>query len=178
MGLHFFSANDLKSYLERGFAFTDQMNTFNTSADFFAEFGFLMKENLQIGIDYTYNIYSFNSNSISGSYDIYIDNHKPSLMVYYVIPGKGYAFKFGGGIGLRTAFVEEQLMGLGTKYSTSGFGILLKAQGDTKLGGNFYALISGEIRYDAPGEITTVNNGYINFTTFGVTLKLGTIYYF
>lgn len=178
MGLYFFSDPDLKDYINANFASSDELQSFNTSADFFAEFGFNLNEKYQVSAEYTYNIFSYNSNFPGGRYDLQINNHKPSIIAYYMITGNGYKFKLGAGIGLRIAQVSEELYGTVVEYSTSGFGALIKAQGDTKLGGNFYALIAGEVRYDLPGEIKTLNDGKFNLNSFGVALKLGTVYYF
>lgn len=183
MGLNFFSSPDLRDYLNSNFASTDEMSSFSTSADFFIEFDYNLnaenrKSYYQIGIDYTFNIYSFNSNFAGGQYDLTLNQHKPSLLVYYVLAGEGYKFKFGGGVGLRLAKAEEKLYGSNKDYSTTGVGFLIKAQGDTRLGGNFYALIAGEIQYDIPGEINTLTGAKFNVNSFGVALKLGTVYYF
>ena len=178
MGLNFFSSPDLRDYINSNFSASDDISSFNTSADFFFEVDYNMGENYQIGIEYTYNIYSYNTSFLNGRYDLSLNQHKPSLVGYYVHAGKGYKFKIGGGLGIRFAEVDEELYGSISGYSATGFGILLKAQGDTRLGGNFYALISGEVRYDMPGEINTLSNATFNVNTFGVALKLGTVYYF
>jgi len=154
------------------------MPSFNTSADFFIELGYNLSNDYQISAEYTYNIFSYNSNFTSGRYDLQLVQYKPSILAYYVVGGHGYKFKLGGGIGARIAQVDEELYGTIEEYSTTGLGILLKVQGDTKLGGNFYALISGEVRYDLPGEIKTLTGGTFNINSFGVALKLGTVYYF
>ncbi len=182
MGLNFFSAPDLRDYINSNFVSTDEMGSFNTSADFFGEIGYNFdgnnpKKYYQIALEYTYNIYSFNSNFISGIYDLQVNHHKPSIIGYYVLAGEGYKIKMGAGFGLRIAQVDEKLYGSTENYSTNGFGLLAKTQGDTKLGGDFYAVIAGEIRYDVPGEIKTLNEGKFNINTFGVILKLGISYH-
>ena len=176
MGLSFFNSNDLENYLNSNFANqTNRLSTFNSSADFFVELGYELNDSYQLGIEYNFNIYSFNS--LSGFYNLSLNHHKPSLIGYYIIRGVGYKIKFGAGTGIRILQVEEKFQGVGN-YSTNGFGFLLKAQGDTKLGGNLYALISGELRYDIPGEIKTLGGSTIGFNSIGVGLKLGTTYYF
>ena len=177
MGLNFFSSPDLRDYINSNFASADEMSSFNTSADFFGEVGYNLNDKYQIAVEYTLNLYSFNSTFATSRYDIQIGQHKPSLIGYYMSVGKGYKFKFGAGIGLRSASVDEELYGTVTNYTTSGVGILLKAQGDTRLGGNFYALIAGKMSYDMPGEITTLTNGNFDLSSFGVALKLGIAYY-
>jgi hypothetical protein len=178
MGLNFFSAPDLKDYINSNFSSSNEMGSFNTSADFFIEFGYGLNENYQLGFEYTFNIYSFNSTFASGTYDLQLNQHKPSILGYYLIKGVGYKFKVGGGVGLRIAQVDEELYGTTVEYTTSGFGVMVKAQGDTKLGGNFYALIAGELRYDLPGDIETLSGGKFNVNSLGIALKLGTVYYF
>lgn len=178
MGLHFFSSPDLRDYINSNFSASDDLASFNTSADFFAEIGYNLNDNYQISAELTYNIFSYNSNFSSGVYDLQLAQYKPSIIGYYVINGLNYKFKLGGGLGLRFAEVEEKLYGTTEGYSTTGFGLLLKAQGDTRLGGNFYAIIAGEIRYELPGEINTLTEGTFNLNSFGVGLKLGTVYYF
>ncbi|MCW8849884.1 MAG: hypothetical protein OQJ81_07890 [Melioribacteraceae bacterium] len=178
MGLNFFSSPDLRNYINANFATAEELQSFNTSADFFGEFGYNFNDQYQISGEYTFNIFSFNSNFPGGRYDLKINQHKPSIIIYYQIIGMGYKLKFGTGIGLRIAQVSEELYGSVVDYSTSGFGGILKAQGDTKLGGDFYALIAGEIRLDMPGEIETLTGGKFNINSFGVALKLGLAYYF
>lgn len=178
MGLNFFSSPEMKDYVNSSFETSEEISTFNTSADFFAELDYNLSNSYQLGVEYTYNIYSFNSNYLNGRYDLALNQHKPSIVGYYVYAGQGYKFKFGGGIGLRIAQVKEELYGTISDYSATGFGLLLKAQGDTKLGGDFYALIAGEVRYDLPGEIETLSDATFNVNSFGIALKLGTVYYF
>ena len=181
MGLNFFSAPDLRDYINSNFATTDEMQSFNTSADFFCEVDYNLNDKYQLGIDYTFNIYSFNSNFITGIYDFQLSQHKPSILGYYLIGGEGYKLKLGGGVGVRFAQVDEKLPSTTEKvnYSSTGFGLLLKAQGDTRLSKNLYALISGEIRYDIHGTIETITPGVnFNLNSFGVALKLGVVYYF
>lgn len=180
MGLNFFSAPDLRDYINANFATTDELQSFNTSADFFGEFGYNFNDNYQLSVEYTQNLYSFNSNGIGGIYDLKLTQHKPSIIGYYLITGVGYKFKFGGGLGIRFATAEEKIPGLTQvlEYSTSGFGLLLKAQGDTKLGGDFYALISGELRYEILGDLDFSSGNAVNLNSFGVALKLGLAYYF
>lgn len=178
MGLAFFNSDDLEHYLNSNFAnSTNQLSTFNSSADFFMELGYELNENYQIGLEYNFNIYSFNSSFGVGIYDLSLSNHKPSLIGYYIIKGIGYKFKLGAGAGLRMVEVEEKLLGV-SNYSTNGLGFVFKAQGDTKLSGNLYALIAGELRYDMPGEIKTLGEKTIGFNSIGVGIKLGTTYYF
>jgi hypothetical protein len=180
MGLHFFSAPDLRDYINSNFSGSDEMPSFSTSADFFIEFGFDVSDNYKISLNYNHNIYSFNTNSGLGIYDIQLAKHEPSVIGYYQVKGEGYKLKLGGGIGYRIAQADEKQPGTTEKikYESNGFGLLVKAQGDTRLGGNLYALIAGEIRYDLYDDIETITqNVKFNLSSFGLSLKLGVVYY-
>ena len=179
MGLSFFNAPDLRDYINSNFSAGNDMPSFTTSADFFTELNYNISEHTQLSFEYDFNIYSYNSNIGIGLYDLQLNNHKPSFLVFYYLSGNGYKLKFGGGMGLRFSSADEELYGSIVTYSTSGMGFIAKAQGDTKLiGDNLYALIAGEITYDLPGEINTLNGGKFNLNTLGIGLKLGAIYYF
>ncbi len=178
MGLAFFNSPGLSDYINNGFSnSTNELKSFNSSADFFVELGYNVNKNYQVAIEYTFNIYSFNSPLNLSNYNLSIDRHKPTIVAYYVIPGNGYKFKFGAGAGVRILKAEESIYGP-VEYSTTGIGFLLKTQGDTKLSSDFYATISGEIRYDLPGEVHTLENNIINFNSFSIGLKLGVSYHF
>jgi hypothetical protein len=111
-----------------------------------------------------------------------------SVLGYYVLGGNGFNFKFGSGIGPRIVNVEESLPGLGTtkEYSTTGVGIILRCEGNTLLGGNFYANLGADLRYDLNGEPDNdgekLNNSVygenVNFDTFSLGVKLGISYLF
>ncbi len=182
MGISLINTSDLRDYLNSNFA-SGQIASFSTSADFFFQFNYDLTSKYQLSFEYNYNIYSYSSNGI-GSYNLQLNMQKPSVLAYYYFAGEGYKIKIGAGLGPRFAQVEEKLYGSFQNYSSTGIGLIAKAQGDTKLGGDFYAQIGGEIIYDLPGEITTannisgVNNGKFNLNTFGIGLKLGIIYYF
>ncbi|MFZ1291970.1 MAG: hypothetical protein WAR79_17870 [Melioribacteraceae bacterium] len=178
MGLSFFNAPDLNDYINTNFSSGEDIPSFTTSADFFVQFNYDIASNYQLSIEYNYNIYSYNSTIGIGVYDLQLNQHKPSLLGYYFYAGPGYKFKIGGGMGLRISQAQEELYGSKEDYSTSGIGFIAKAQGDTKLGSDFYALIAGEIIYDLPGEIKTLSNSKFDLSTFGIGLKLGIIYYF
>lgn len=179
MGLSYFNAPDLVNYIETNFS-NVEIPSFSSSADFFIQFNYNISTMYQLSIEYDYNIYSYNSDFSVGFYDFEINQHKPSLIGYYLINGEGYKFKFGGGLGLRIAQAQEKIGSYGSSsiYKITGMGFLGKAQGDTKIGSNFYALIAGEIIYDLTGEITTVTNSKIDLSSFGIGIKLGVIYYF
>ena len=107
-------------------------------------------------------------------------------MAYYVIPGQGYKIKIGGGLGPRFSSLEEKYPSYSETYTSTGFGILAKADGSTTLGGNLYAYIGGDLRLDINGSLkrngenfkNKINNENVNLNSISAGLKLGVVYLF
>lgn len=191
MGIEFTDASSINDYLiGNHFVETDQRySDFKTNVVFFLEGCRFISEEFQIGINYDFSIYSHNFNYLDlGNYKLEYEMHKPSLMAYYVIPGKGYNFKLGAGVGIRYITVTETLPTLGgTDYSGLGFGFLLKIVGNTTLGQNLYAQIGGSLNFDYPGvpdnngrsfSFNNENHKEVNFNSFSAGVRLGLTYYF
>lgn len=189
MGIEFITITSVQDYLNQNYApLDDQLGTFNTAVIFTGEVGYFFQEHFEMSIEIPYQIYSYNTNiPDAGQYDLYFDELLPSLMAYYVLAGSGYNFKFGGGIGPRFVFVTEEKKWQGTsqEFTSTGFGGLLRAEGNTILSDNFYANIGFDIRYDFNGEPensggnplhNNVENEAVNFNSFSVGIKLGVSY--
>lgn len=188
MGIQFQSSPSLTDYINQNFASpAEQLASFSSSVIFSAEGGTRISANTELALEVAYLINSYTYNYDLGQYDLSYGIMMPSLIYYYVIDGAGYNFKFGGGAGIRLVNAEEKLPRLTpVKYTSNGFGVVLKADGNTILGGNFYANIGGEIRYDLNGE--PENNGdhirnniykeNVNFNSLGFGVRLGITYQF
>jgi hypothetical protein len=190
MGINFISTPALKDYLNDGhFAPIDnQVATFNTAINFSGEMDFRAAKNYELGVElaYLYNSFSYSPNG--GRYELSYGIVMPTIVNYYVIDGQGYNFKFGGGLGLRFASINEspEFAQNSNNYRSVGFGILLRAMGNTALGSDVYANITGDIRYDING--TPKNNGSpildptfgnnVNLNSLSVGLSLGITYIF
>lgn len=183
MGISFKSNPSLKDYLDNIFTGGDELADFTSAVTFFFESDYEINTTFDLGLEYEAKIYSYNTSFGGlGTYDFSYLAHSPSVLAYYVIKGAGYKFKFGGGAGYRVISVDEQLP-TSTEvinYTATGFGLLLKAQAHTLLGGDFYAYIGGDIRYDIIGE---AKNGDLvigkdtDFNTLSVGVKLGVSYF-
>jgi hypothetical protein len=158
MGIAFVNNSSLKDYINSNFPSEKELGTFNSSFDLSLEADYTISENFEMGLEYVYNIFSYTTSTFGGLgvYEISYKHLKPSLLAYYVLPGAGYKFKIGGGIGYRVVDLDEKIFQT-VNYTTSGFGFLLRAQGLTTLGGNFYANLGGTFRYDLPGEVSESN---------------------
>ncbi|MDH3267287.1 MAG: hypothetical protein OEM46_00390 [Ignavibacteria bacterium] len=191
MGINFISIPSAQDYINQNHAPNDaQLNTFNTAVIFSGEVGYFFNKKFEMSIEIPYQIYSYTTidKTGAGQYDLYYDSFQPSVMAYYVLSGTGYNFKFGGGIGPRFIYVTEEVKWQGTedKYSSIGFGCLLRIEANTALSENLYANIGGDLRYDVNGEpednngekIKNIvnNNEFVNFNSFSVGIKLGISY--
>ncbi|RKY90780.1 MAG: hypothetical protein DRQ01_08665, partial [Ignavibacteriae bacterium] len=82
---------------------------------------------------------------------------------------------------------SKKWMGSEVDYSSTGFGVVVRAEGNTVLSENIYANIGVDIRYDVNGEPSdsdgnTITNNVlienVNFDSFAVGVKLGISYLF
>lgn len=190
MGIDFINTPSLIDYINQSNFASDgsQLPTFNTAVNFSGEYGKLLNDNFQLSVELAYLLYSYNASNINGRYDISYDLIMPSLMAFYVVSGKGYDFKFGGGAGIRFLSVDETLpaSARSDNYTSTGFGAMIRAEGNTLLGGNIYANIITDIRYDINGEPkgnlgnlrNNVLNENVNFNSLSVGIKLGVSYFF
>ena len=187
MGVAFVNNSSLTDYINIYYASEDQLGTFNSSFDLSLEADYTISENFQMGIEYVYNIYSYTTPLPTGLiYDLSYNHHKPSILAYYVLPGAGYKFKIGGGVGYRMVDLDEKIYEP-VNYTASGFGFLLRAQGLTTLGGNFYANLGGTFRYDLPGELSgsndiksesSIESNNVNINSIVFSVNIGVSYSF
>ncbi len=165
------------------------IGNFNTAVSFSAEGDYMVKKNFQVGVEVAYMLNSYTNLTTGGKFELSYNVIMPSLVGYYVIPGSGYNFKFGGGVGIRLLNVSlTQALSINTasKYSSTGFGLLLCAEGNTLLSGNLYANIGATVRYDFNGKPKNgseyINNQVyqepVSFTSLSIGLRLGVSYYF
>ncbi|MFA7229411.1 MAG: hypothetical protein WC061_10280 [Melioribacteraceae bacterium] len=175
MGLDFKYSSSFRDYINSSFAApNNQIPSFKSAISFSGEADYKLSESFAVGIEYDLQIDSYNSTYATGGYyEISYYLHRPSLLAYYIIPGAGYQFKFGGGIGPRFISLTEKINSA-ADYSAAGTGLILKAEGNTMLGKNFYALIGANFRYDRTGDVSSSNNVIVNRVN-GEKLNLSTI---
>jgi hypothetical protein len=189
MGINLISVTSAQDYINQNYApYDDELNTFNTAVIFTGEVGYFFNEKFEMSVDLPYQIFSYNTNiEGAGQYDLYFDTFMPSVMAYYVLSGVGYNFKFGGGVGPRFSFVTEEKKWQGTseEFTSTGFGGVLRIEGNTSLAENVYANIGADMRYDVNGEpendngnnlVNNVEGETVNFNSFSVGIKLGISY--
>jgi len=175
MGLDFKSSPSFRDYVNSSYASPgNQVTTFKSSVGFETEADYKIQDNFAIGVEYNLQIDSYTTPIGNGGvYEISYNQHRPSVIAYYVIPGNGYQFKFGGGLGYRYVALSEKVF-TSTNYNASGVGFLMRAIGNTLLSKDFYALIGVDLRYDLPGKLSNGNKSLINNAS-GEKLNLNSI---
>lgn len=191
MGISFVNNSSLKDYINANYAYDEnELSTFYSAVDFYGEIDYTVSDSFfsansefQVGIEYVYQLYSYTSSIPSiGQYELKYGSHKPSILAYFVIPGQGYKFRFGGGFGLRVVNITEEI-NQPDEFDSTGFGIVLKTQGNTQLSEHFYALIGADLRYDMPGKPEGSENSNkdlkdVSFNSLSVGVQLGVSYFF
>jgi len=189
MGIDFANAPSLNDYINQTFPVIDNpVNDFNTAVNFSGEFGYSLTSTFQVGLELGYLLGSYNYSNDRGKYEIDYNIIFPSLLGYYVLNGSGYNFKFGGGFGIRLVNVDLSLPPTTAviNYSNTGYGFILRAEGNTLLGGNFYANIGADIKYDINGSpksggtnlYNSISRENVNLNSLAVALRLGIAYIF
>ena len=189
MGIDFANTPSLNDYINQNFPVNgNPINDFNTAVNFSGEFGYSFTNTFQAGFELGYLLNSYTFSNELGKYELDYYIISPNFLGYYVISGEGYNFKFGGGLGLR--FVDVDLSPPGTtsitKYSNLGYGLILRAEGNTLLGGNFYANIGADLKYDINGSpknngdnlYNNISSENVNLNSLAVSIRLGVSYIF
>ncbi len=189
MGLSYFFDGDLRDYVNE-LTSNSSLKSFNSQVEFFGEIDLPKQSSFEWGLEYAYSIFSFHYDFGPSLYDLILNSHKPTLFYYYVIRGKGYEFKFGGGLGVRILQFKEKLPYIVTydSHALLGWGTALKTQALTALGNNLFAVIAANFRWDAPGTYQkSLNQLYggssrlgtqINFNSISFGLLVGLTYKF
>ena len=189
MGIDFINSPSIVDYINQNFTPPgERLGDFNSAIIFSLEGGYNLNNSYQIAVEGGYLINSYTYTSLNGKYELSYNIIMPSIMNYYVISGDGYNFKFGGGAGLRFVNVDERLQGIDISqtYTSTGIGFILRAQGNTLLGGSLYANIGAQLRYDLNGEPKNgagpLYNGAVsekvNFNSLSAGVSLGVTYMF
>ena len=140
----------------------------------------------EIGLETAFELNSYSYDILGGRYQFSYTDFMPSVMYYRVIEGKGYQFKFGGGIGPRFLSVGEIKPPLSSEvsYTATGWGLVIRVDAATQVAAQAYAYIGGDIRYNSipdpenngkPLQAITNPNG-IKFSSLGVGVKLGILF--
>ena len=183
MGLNFVSSPQLREYINYSAPSNDLQPEISTYIEFAGEYGYRLNNQFQIGLETAVESKSVNYPAVPSGYVFEYSLIMPTLIGYYISASEGYKFKFGFGVGPRFVMVDESVYtNQSETYSSSGYGLLLKADGSTKLSELVYAYIGFDIRYNNLGELKSssdkdlVNpntNQGLSFNSFSAGIKLG-----
>ena len=183
MGLNFVSSPQLREYINYSAPSNDLQPEISTYIEFAGEYGYRLNNQFQIGLETAVESKSVNYPAVPSGYVFEYSLIMPTLIGYYISGSEGYKFKFGFGVGPRFVMVDESVYtNQSETYSSSGYGLLLKADGSTKLSELVYAYIGFDIRYNNLGELKSssdkdlVNpntNQGLSFNSFSAGIKLG-----
>ncbi|MCK9209646.1 MAG: hypothetical protein M0P61_02295 [Ignavibacteriaceae bacterium] len=184
MGLNIVSMADLKDYLNANyFVGNDRLSQFTPAVETGIEVGYQLEEHFQLACELSYEYNSFSNTALSTnsfSYNLL----QPSLLGYYTINGKGFQFKFGGGIGPRFVFASELSPYTNSmlKYRSTGYGFVAKVDGITSIGGNYFAYLGFDLRYNQNGKlsdsdgkekINNVTDAALSLNSLSAGIKIG-----
>ncbi len=178
MGINFISTPSLRDYLNQNYRTDAEYSTFNSAIGFSGEINYYFSESFAAGVELAYIYNSFTHISVLGKRELTYDFIMPSITAYYLVTGTGYNFKFGGGAGIRLSGVEENTSFNSRSYNTSGMGFLLKADGNTLLGGGVFANIGIDLRYDMNGKYNIAPDHEIKLDAVSLGIRLGLTYIF
>ena len=187
MGIDFANTPSLNDYINQTFPVGGSpLNDFNTAINFSGEFGYSFTNTFNAGIEVGYLLNSYNFSNDLGKFEFDYSFISPSLLGYYVVNGSGYNFKFGGGAGIRFVSVDLTFPPTNFKntYKSTGFGLILRADGNTLLGGNFYANIGADLKYDLipspqSGSVklyNSISREEVNLNSVSLGVRLGVSY--
>jgi len=180
MGIDFISSPELRDYILR----YQDAGDFYSAVNFSGSYGRMLSESFQLEAEFSFLLSSFTGSNEIGNYDLTNTIMMPSVLAFYVLQGEGYNFKFGGGAGLRFLSADEKQQGLNVtdNFTSTGYGIILRAIGNTAIAANVYAHIGADIRYDFLGkpenDILTRPIEDVDFNSLSFGVRLGISYQF
>ncbi|MGK9370045.1 hypothetical protein ACSSWA_14200 [Melioribacter sp. Ez-97] len=188
MGVDFKSAPKYRDYVNAVYGpYGKKLSTFSSAGNFSIELDYAGFKDFQPGIEYSLLVDSYTISLQGGVNELSYVIHRPSLLGFYKIEGDGYKFKFGFGAGIRMVEFTEKII-TETGYSSSGFGIVLKTKGITKIDGNLFVSVGIDLRYDSFDELYNkeLDKKIINYATgeavdlnsVSAGIKLGVVYSF
>lgn len=188
MGVKLGAAPAMVDYINTFADPSQRASDFATDVEFFGGAEFPLSNEWGGALEYAYLFKSYTlPTSNAGTYTLFYNIHMPTAIAQYVIPGKGYFMKFGGGIGYHVGSVEQSnsIYGTDSTYTARGFGIKAQAVGETAFDEHLFGYISGDMRWEFFGKLKNSSGNEMrnlgqtaSLSMFVVGLGFGLIYYF
>jgi len=164
---------------------------FKSAAEFFGAATVPVSHDWVLKLEYAYVLASYNVSTTfgNGQAEYTAMAHLPSIIVQYVLLNEPvYNVKIGAGGGYHFGTLEAKFFTQDDRYSGTGPGLVLDAEGNTAFGESLYAYLGMNLRWDFIGELTNsmgmtpgVSGEGIAATTmqfFGLGARLGFTFYF
>lgn len=185
MGLSLLNTPSFNEYLRNVIPYVtkDSIKTFSLGLEFFGSAEYGASKNISLRLDYSYFIKSVSYQYYYLVYDYFYNIHQPALNVFYLISGKHYQFKFGGGAAFQFIKLERKISNDSNLiYKSNGIGLrgemIYSAQLSDKLSsyisGFIFGNLSGSLRDAESNALTSPNSGKeVNLDGFGIGTRLG-----
>ncbi|MDE3057609.1 MAG: hypothetical protein KGJ59_06605 [Bacteroidota bacterium] len=188
MGVNLVADPGMVDYINTFSYSTGRASDFAAAVDFFGACEFPVSDEWGAKIEYAYlfNSYNFASNP-AGVSTLFYDLTMPTVIAQYVIPGKGYFVKLGGGAGYHFGSVvtTDAVYGETSRYRAQGVGVKVEAAAQTAFGEHLYGYIAGDMRWEFLGTAKDQNGAALQNEGFAASLSLfsiglifGLTYYF
>ncbi len=188
MGINVAADPGMVNYINSFSYSTDRASDFATAVDFFGACEFPVSDEWGAKVEYAYLFKSYNfASNAAGISNLLYNVTMPTLIAQYVILGKGYFVKLGGGAGyhLGTVTATNAVYGGTSQYHAKGIGVKLEAVGQTAFDEHLYGYVAGDMRWEFLGTVkddhgaALQNQGFAaSLSLFSVGLIFGLTYYF
>ncbi len=182
---------DLANIASASLGAYQKLSGFKTAAEFFGAVTIPCSPDWVLKLEYTYMLASYNVPTAygTGQAEFNATIHLPSLIIQYVLMNEPvYNVKIGAGGGYHVGALDVSYFTQNDRYSGSGPGFVLDAEGNTAFGESLYAYLGVNVRWDFIGKLTNnaglppYNAGDSGSATtmhfFGLGARLGLTYYF
>jgi hypothetical protein len=184
MGVSAHSAPAIVDYVNVVAQPVQRVDEFTTSTEFFVAPEIQINEDWSIALEYGYHLKSYGFDNPSGSGRVEFNHrvHLPTLLVHYLMPGEGYWFKVGGGLGYHSSSFEESYSSVNQRetYGGSGLAAKIEAVGNTAFDEHFYGTIGVDMRWvfggvfkNEKGETPSYGGFSPRMSFFSAGLKFG-----
>jgi hypothetical protein len=184
MGISMSTTPSLNDYLIHYIPFNtkDSVKTFSVGLEFFGGVEMQFSRRFSLKLDYSYFFKGNTYNYPPFIYDISFQIHQPVLMAFYIIPGKGFQLKLGGGIGYSFARLSNTVSGSEIIYHSRGPGFKTEFVFDAQLSKRLGSYLSGFVMGNSLGNLKDSNDNIlqdpltkanVNLNDFGLGLRLG-----
>ncbi|RPH36011.1 hypothetical protein EHM92_05225 [bacterium] len=191
MGVSYMSMTDVVDLANATMGNYQRLPEFKSAAEFFGAATVPVSHDWVLKLEYAYVLASYNVSTTfgNGQAEYTAMAHLPSIIVQYVLLNEPvYNVKIGAGGGYHFGTLEAKFFTQDDRYSGTGPGLVLDAEGNTAFGESLYAYLGMNLRWDFIGELTNsmgmtpgVSGEGIAATTmqfFGLGARLGFTFYF